>query len=229
VYDRHLEYTKIIEDKMKFILKIVLFIAVFSVSIGTVLIGCDDTKKNNIDLLLVALMTQTSSPTKLYIFSGPSNNGQLGGRSGADAMCRTAQNNNYGFLAGKTVKAFLSVSGTDQIKDLVPVPYQNLPVFGVKSSDTLATGTQIKDKWTNLWGATGILATMQTATGISGWWWSASDSNGTTPGGSCTGWTNGTAGGTGTGGTFNDSTDPNWIGFFGENCDQPNTVMCLAY
>jgi hypothetical protein len=222
---------------MKFIFRILLFITVLGISLGSALTGCDETKTDNTPALLILMSMQPQPvPTKIYIFSTPAHNGKLGGRTGANNLCRSAQRADYAFLNGKTVKAFLSVSANDQIKDLVPVKYQNLPVFGVITTDTLAGGTQLKDQWAHLWNGTGILVSMDTATdAVAGGWLAGSNNDGTfiDKNSSCNGWTYSKASSppAAVGGDSISSAGPDqWINWIGTSCDAVlMSVMCVAY
>jgi hypothetical protein len=219
---------------MKFVLKILLYVTVLGISLGTALIGCDETKTDNTGALLI-LLSMKPAPTKIYLFSTPAHNGKLGGRAGANRICRNAQKADYGFLNGKTVKAFLSVSSKDQIKDLVPVQYQALPVFGVITTDTLGGGTKLKDTWALLWTGVGIDADMETATDVDPNGWLAGSNNDGTfidNNSSCNGWTYGNAASppAAVGGASNSSSDPNWINWVGTACNAAfMSVMCVAY
>jgi hypothetical protein len=174
---------------MKFIGRMMLFVLVTGFSFGLAIIGCDDEEKNDNNLLTMALaFLQPTTPDKIYIYSAGTHDGFLANRSTADSLCQTAASG-ITAVSGKTVKkAFISFSGSDQIKDLVASLYQTLPVYGIKTN---GTETLLKDSWNNLWTALGINASLSSATDITDVWWSGSDTNGTSMAGSgtCLEWT----------------------------------------
>jgi hypothetical protein len=216
-------------NNMRLSLRIAIFITIFSMSIGLALTSCDENKNNSNDMLMILLMMNTDP---IFIFNGGLHNGDLktagsgsDGRIGADNVCKAAQVANYSLLGGRTIKAFLSVSSMDLIKDVVPAGQQVRPVYGMKTDNTV---TLLKDSWTDLWGGTGINATLGTATGIPNNWWSASNFDGTYYiNGSCTNWTL-NAGPVGVGGDYN-QVDNKWAENFGSNCEGTYYVLCVAY
>jgi hypothetical protein len=213
--------------QMKKLRNIVIFVIVFLVSIGFSIISCKETKTND-NLALLALIG--SSTARIYIFTGPTLDGNLGGRAGVDNICRNARTANYRFLNNKTVKGFLSVSPTDQIKDLVPIQYQDLPVYGVKTTDSLFSGTLLADAWTQLWDSTSLSATLEAATGADAAWWSGSNEDGTynTANTNCAGWTSNNPANSTVNGAW--TAVDIWVSaYVAIGCNQPHPVMCVAY
>ncbi|MBF0239807.1 MAG: fibronectin type III domain-containing protein, partial [SAR324 cluster bacterium] len=82
----------------------------------------------------------------VYLFSGGTSAGNLGGRSGADARCVAEKSATWPNLACSNIRAFLSVDANDEIQDM-PTNYgvpTNRPILG-------PTGTQIRSNWPQLW------------------------------------------------------------------------------
>ena len=221
---------------MKYLLRIGMFIITFVLSIGLALTGCDGEKNDNNKLLLLLVNNLNS---KIFIFpAGKLNDadfktagGGADGREGADNLCKAAASPGgaFSFLSGKTIKAFISVSGTDQIKDVVPPAFQELPVYGIKSN---GVQTLLKSSWTGLWNNTGIEATMNAATGIDSGWWNGSNVDGTYKGdnSSCSQWTSSSSTNPpiGEGGNHT-QTNFYWIDSFNATCGYDNFLLCVAY
>ncbi len=121
----------------------------------------------------------------LYIFQAGIHDGNLGGREGADSICYNEGYLYYTFLKAGTVKAFISVSVIDEIRNLVPAEFWAYPVFGINPS--LAV-TSIADSWASLWSGT-INTDLQTAIGLPVAWWSGSNFDGSVLiGSTCNDW-----------------------------------------
>jgi hypothetical protein len=155
--------------------------------------------------------------------------GNIGGRDGADGICRSEGILYNTFLNASSVKAFISVSPTDEIRFLVPVEYWYYPVYGI--SPALAT-TLISDSWQGLWDG-GINASLVAATGIPippPFWWSGSNVDGSVAIGlTCGEWHNSDAS-PGQPGSQN-GVAMNWIGppTAPQACNTNQYVLCLAY
>jgi len=220
---------------MKCLQRIGVFVITFGLLIGLALTGCDDEKKDNNKLLL---LLGNGLDSKIFIFPAvlaidgdlKTAGGGADGREGADNLCKAEalSGEPFNFLSGKTIKAFISVSGTDQIKDLVPADLQELPVYGIKSN---GAQTLLKSSWTGLWNS-GIEATMNSATGIDRNWWSGSNADGTyiDDNNSCSQWTTGssTHPPLGHGGVHN-QTNFYWIDSFNATCGYDAYLLCVAY
>lgn len=213
---------------MKIIPRMMLFVLVAGLSIGPALIGCDDSKNDN-NALTALLLLNSYKPDKIYIFDGGSHDGNLGSRKAANNICKTAAAGFTALAGKKYVKAFISFSATDQIKDLVSAKYGTLPVYGL-----VAAGTEImlENTWDGLWGSN-ILNTMHDATGINNIWWSGSDTDGTyiDDATACNGWTSSSSAPAAVGGAgiYNNNTDTTWLYFGNSGCDSSLNLMCIAY
>jgi hypothetical protein len=173
---------------MKFIGRMMLFVLVAGLSVGPALIGCDEGSKSDNDLLMMVMALMCHTPDKIYIYSGGQHDGFLANRASADSLCKIAASGITALSNRCVKKAFISFSGSDQIKNLVDTQYQALPVVGIKAS---GTETSLKDSWSNLWNGSGLDNYLSSATDILGSWWSGSDNNGTSldAGKSCREWT----------------------------------------
>jgi hypothetical protein len=126
---------------------------------------------------------------RLVLYDGGSVSGAIGGRSGADVMCGVAAASATGIPTHATTRAFLSVSGEDEIRDM-PARYQ-VP------TDRIVTGpnwNELAANWADLLDGTIAMdlltAGVQTETN---YWYSGSLSDGSVSANTCTGWTDGSA------------------------------------
>lgn len=163
----------------------------------------------------------------VYLFStGERHNGNLGGRSGADGLCQSCYTNTYSSLNCANVRAFISVNGDDEIRD-IPTKYglpAGLVVQGPK-------GKQIAFNWEQLLDGS-IEKSMEEAEVESAWnYWTGSNSNGSTTSLTCSGWTNGSGfpnwGDSGS----HDQIGSQWLfggGFI--TCDQEaHVILCVCW
>lgn len=165
--------------------------------------------------------------TKVILFSLTAPNGNLGGRSGADSACSNAASS-QGLRC--TTKAFISMSGADQISDM-PTHYGVPTDLPIQSSNT----TQIAATWAALLNANfSSLDSSLSGAGVipSGqYWWSGSFSDGSNSGFStCQGWSDGTSGQTGVRGN-GDSTTGGWLYNNAVFCDDISApfMLCICY
>ncbi len=99
-------------------------------------------------------------------------NGNLGGRSGADAKVQSAYNASYSGFNCTNVRCFISTGAADEIRDM-PTIYSvptDVPVYS-------PNGTKIANNWSQLMyggGAANILSSLSGAGLSSGSWWSGS-------------------------------------------------------
>jgi hypothetical protein len=161
----------------------------------------------------------------LYIFQAGIHDGNLGGRDGADSICYNQGYVYYTLLKAGTVKAFISISVIDEIRNLVPADFWAYPVFGIDPS--LAV-TPIADSWASLWSGN-IKNPLQLAIGLPVLWWSGSNSDGSVIINlTCNGWqaadtTQGQVGDP----TF---TSAEWISSpTPQACNTTQYLLCLAY
>jgi hypothetical protein len=181
--------------------------------------------------LISLLQPQVLLPQKIYIFTNtglPIQTGNIGGRVGADLNCNNLYSTTFSsFLNVSVVRAFISVSNIDQIKDLVPTSIMTDPVYGVKSNATI---TPIANAWTDLWSTATIplLNSVGTATDAGAGWWSGSDTLGQFDTvNNCTNWSSSIVGN----GTYGDPTvtGATWIQFGTLPCSSALKLLCVAY
>jgi hypothetical protein len=146
--------------------------------------------------------------------------GNLGGRSGADALCVTAKAASFASLACTHVRAFLSVNLADEIRDM-PINYSvptNLPV-------KRPNGTVIDSSFPSLL-AGGIMSSAAPFLGRDSFW------GGSTEDGSllqtCGGWTISDGSDGGTLGSMT-ATDDHWLLKGGWSCEFDFPLVCLCW
>ncbi len=177
------------------------------------------------------LATIGQAPNKaIYLYFLPNARpGSLGGRNGADTACYNEGLMYYKFLKAATVKAFLSVSPTDEVRFLVPPDFWSYPVAGIDSSFAVTT---ISDSWHALWSGS-IKTSLASALGMPPsppYWWAGSNVDGSfSSGASCDQWSQANT----TTGNVGDQVivGANWIGppTPPQSCDSAQFVICLAY
>ncbi len=163
------------------------------------------------------------APIVLYD-AGGTYNGNLGGRSGADAICAGSGNRPAGYA---NARAFISVSGTDEVRDM-PGNYgvpTTVPIVGGDGT------TQLAPNWVGLLdGNIGAsLGAAGSGNGASFIWWTGSDPSGAVQGADmCAGWTDGTN--TEDGQKANQiSTNNSWISNSSTGCAHTYAIKCIAY
>jgi hypothetical protein len=176
---------------------------------------------------IYSAVTASPSPSYLVLYdSGQDGTGNLGGRSGANALCTA--NRPAGF---SNSVAFLSVSATDTIAGR-----QAFPGLNTSSEIRSPNGTVIANNWSDLLDGS-IDVTLQFA-GIplsTGFWWSGANADGTL-GLTCSGWTSAVdapsggspAGDWGVSGQANSL----WINPGNVDrtfCLDPSDVLCIAW
>jgi hypothetical protein len=160
-------------------------------------------------------------PAAIYIYSaGQQPNGNLGGRTGADAICAAANP-----TAGTTVHAFLSVDSSDQITDLVPPAYQT----GISVVDGGGANI-ISTDWASLWdGSIDMTLSAASVLGVGLEWWNGSNADGTSNSNNCSGWTSGSSITIGQMGNSNFA-NASWITWGSLICSSgSNYLLCVAY
>jgi hypothetical protein len=167
----------------------------------------------------------------VFLFPAGTSKGNLDGRSGADYLCQEAFANNYPDLPVATIKAFISISASDQISD-IPTNYglpTDLTILAPLSTTASVTYPLIANDWSDLLDGT-INETLNNALGADHWW-SGSDANGDFIDlqNNCNGFTDNTNSFHGMTGdkTVKDSTK--WISNKAENCNVQREVLCIAW
>ncbi|MBI4928432.1 MAG: DUF1554 domain-containing protein [Anaerolineae bacterium] len=166
------------------------------------------------------ILTLSPAPT---IYSAGGHNGNLGGRSGADALCSAATNKPNNFTH---YRAFISVTTNDEIRDM-PANYgvpTNLPI-------TSSNSNLLANNWAEL--LDGNLANSLADAGVlpdNSIWWSGSQSDGSLLNFyECAGWTNSTTSRSGEIG-LSHQIDSFWISGYNTMCsDSTASLLCLAY
>jgi hypothetical protein len=184
---------------------------------------CDNSKKknNNDSLILLAVASQ---PTKLILFDGGTHNGNLGGRSGADDLCKNSSNKPSGTT---NIHAFISISLTDQVIDM-PTNYGYPVDFAVFGPD----GTHlIANNWADMFDNS-INMSLQSAGAINenNYWMSGSNSAGSFyPGyNQCAGFIDASSGNHFELG-LSSNTDGGWIAIWTDTCDNPAYhLLCIG-
>ncbi|TFH43614.1 MAG: hypothetical protein E4G96_00750 [Chrysiogenales bacterium] len=175
-------------------------------------------------LALVSLQNPASHVDRMYLFTGPISNGDLGGRAGADNLCLNQRNSLYSFMQISTVKAFISVSSADPINALLAPSMRSLPVYGMRQN---GTETLVSDTWYGLWD--GAIATdLSSALGVpADTWWSGSTAGGLQDANLCGHWTLSQP--WGKSGDLA-KTDAAWIESIVQDCNaNSQRVLCMAY
>jgi len=166
-----------------------------------------------------------AQPQRLVLFDGGGAIGPLGGRQGADLLCGIAAESTVGIPAHATTRAFISVSASDEIRDM-PVKY------GVPTG-RLVTGPNwsvIAADWADL--LDGSLAMDLFAAGVQtfhDYWYSGSLADGSVSSYTCSGWTDGS---TPSGGRYGSVhvTSSAWINLGSGLCGECTYhVLCLAW
>ena len=142
--------------------------------------------------------TITIDPGSLVLFGTPSKfDGNLGGRSGADAICLTyVDNESFSMINScSNVRAVISVSATDEIRDMASnysIP-TNRKIRG-------RNGIFLGDGWDNVTGGTGAtygleyplsagVPELQIEYSIYHRYWTGSDTDASLKSNNCNGWT----------------------------------------
>jgi hypothetical protein len=162
----------------------------------------------------------------LYSESSTSRTANLGGRSGADALCSASPNRPTGLVQ---VHAFLSTSASDQIADFITK-------YGVPGGLAIEspTGAVLAGNFTSLLGGSillslrdaGVFPASVYSTSVA--WFSGTESNGVAATTTCNGWTSAASADLGKVGLTSRSNNA-WIAFSGITCNLPAFLMCIAY
>ena len=200
---------------------VLVFLIIIVVAVGCDLFGGGDDDSED--------PTQPSSEPIILYDAGRAYPGNLGGRSGADNICRNSPNKPRD---RSNVRAFISVDEYDEIRDM-PANYAvpiNVQIIG-------PNGNLLAENWADL--LDGQVANRLVNTGLFGgggslplMWWSGSNPDGSLyPSVCCLNWT--TSAGLPETGFVGDGIeqDSQWISnsVFACNENQQATVLCIAY
>jgi hypothetical protein len=147
--------------------------------------------------------------------------GNLGGRPGADALCSASPNRPTGLVQ---VRAFLSISASDQIADFVTN-------YGVPNGLAIESpsGAVLARNFTGLMGGS-IMISLRNAGLFTGnsFWWSGSGSNGVVAAQTCNGFTSEAVVDVALNG-FAGATDGQWLAAAVGSCAALRFFLCIAY
>lgn len=178
----------------------------------------------NISVMTAA--SGTAGSDAVYMVSAGGYKGNLGGRLGADKICRDYINTAYSSLPVRNVRAFLSIDAVDQIADF-PTNFGVPAGVAVKGPP----GTVIADDWADLLDnsididlfSAGVLSASDDK------WWSGSSSDGSVAVDTCSGFTYGdTASQSGVTGIGNAS-DGYWIYNELSTCSGNRFLLCIGW
>lgn len=159
----------------------------------------------------------------MILFASTASSGNLGGRSGADALCTSSLPVG---LSCTNLHALISVSASDEIQDM-PTNY-SVPLDRAIASEG---GTTIQTNWANLLSGS-ILSSLVNAgilTMSDTYWWSGSNDDGTFQATyNCTNWTVNTNMVSGYSGYYN-QTGTGWISAGVPTCNGNFPILCLCY
>lgn len=162
---------------------------------------------------------------EVYMFAADGVSTAIGGRSGADTMCTSARTANYSSLPDAHVRAFISVSASDEIRDM-PSNYSTPTDREIRGP----THIKLADDWADL--LDGTVDVTLFAAGIldDSFWYSGSDGYGALSEHNCSGWTSPDALFDGAYG-LNSNTDSQWMNSGSEATCGLNSyhVLCLAW
>lgn len=163
-----------------------------------------------------------TEPTDIYMFSTDTHNGNLGGRSGADALCSAKRSSSYSTLPGNNVRAFISINASDEISDM-PANYGVYINKPIKSHN----GDIIANNWTDLLDGS-ITLSLSDSNISNSIWWSGSNEYGNVHSPNCEGFTTNSDV---VNGTFGDATTINsmWMNSSFFSCSNPIAVLCICW
>lgn len=182
---------------------------------------------------------EAAEPGGIYVFIGGSNDGDFtseypSGREGADARCACAIDSAYPFISLSSVRGMISFKN-DSLHDVVLPESRGMPVYGITPG---AVETRLADSWNDLMDAgTGPSVSLEAALGMSGTWWTGSDSSGSPVPERCD-----STGADGAGWDDNHPAPPRfgkvgsntglaaeWVSYSSANCNNDHFYLCVAY
>lgn len=159
----------------------------------------------------------------IVMFESTATDGNLGGRSGADAICAgstPALPSDY-----DSIRALVSFSGTDEIADM-PSLYSVPTTVMVEST---VSGV-VASNWADLLDGTidDTLNGTEVVADTSSKYWTGSDENGVLDTDNCSGWTTASGAVDGNSGISDDSTAP-WLSHSVVSCDTIQKILCIGF
>jgi hypothetical protein len=215
-----------------------ILVALMLANIAAYIAACDSnplyfhTDDSPLSLLYPGIDNPGTPPAAIYMYrTTAQHDGALGGRTGADTLCVNELAITSLPITPTTVHAFLSVSASDEIRDLLPSAYWSLPI---PIMDGTGTNT-IANSWDDLWDGSINMPLHSNAGGagvlLYGYpWWSGSNADGTynTDNDNCTNWTVASSGFFSKQGSPN-ANDATWINLSNQGCSASCYVLCVAY
>jgi hypothetical protein len=200
-----------------------IILATLTFGVCSTLIGCGETSGTGGTKYDSGNHLETPPPesSKIYIYNGGLQTGNLNGRTGADAICDQTRPTD---LAGFEVHAFISVDATDEIRDM-PTQYgvpTDLKIVSFSSDESLG------NTWSDLLDGTlahsledaGVLNAGET-------FWSGSDVHGVIAGVSCNSWQSNL--GTVFGAAGSGTSPTTWAYTISADCSAVRNILCIAY
>ena len=152
-------------------------------------------------------------------------NGNLGGRSGADAKCVIAKKNSLLTMAKTNVRAFMSISETDEIRDMVsnynvPSTAPIISPFGTTISDNISDHLDGN--------ITKVIRQHFIKDYIEQYAYTGSTQSGALSSNNCANWTSTTAG-NGMGQIADFDSTSSFVGGSGNGCYNAKFITCIAF
>ncbi len=166
---------------------------------------------------VIALITVPTAPTTITMYNAGTTNGDIGGRTGADALCAGSRPTGY-----TKSNAFISVDTTDPISNMA-INYSIPTNVEIKSTSDIL----IANNWSDLVAGThtNTLYSAGALPSSSDHWWAGGR---TGSGGNCVLWTDPTTGASG-GLVKSIETGAGWLDGFATSCSADLYLMCVAY
>ncbi len=159
----------------------------------------------------------------VFMYATLGHTGTLPGRMGANDLCKARHSSAYPKLPNKNIYAFISTSGTDEIRKMV-----DLYDFPTDKLIKGPTGIQIADNWYDLMDGD-IDNKLTDAAVTTSPWWSGSMGDGSYAGiaESCNGWTSDSGSGYIGDPSYYETTS--WIAHTSSNCSEGRVVLCVCW
>ena len=163
--------------------------------------------------------------TIVFYLTSTKYDGNLGGRSGADAKCDIAKKYSLLTMAKTNIRAFMSISATDEIRDMVSnynVP-SNAPIispFGTTISDNISDHLDGD--------ITKVIRKHFIKDYIEQYAYTGSTYSGALSSYNCANWTSTTAG-NGMGQVADFDSTSSFVGGSGNNCSDAKYISCIAF
>ena len=163
--------------------------------------------------------------TIVFYLTSTKYDGNLGGRSGADAKCVIAKKNSLLTMAKTNVRAFMSISETDEIRDMVsnynvPSTAPIISPFGTTISDNISDHLDGN--------ITKVIRQHFIKDYIEQYAYTGSTQSGALSSNNCANWTSTTAG-NGMGQLADFDSTSSFVGSSGNGCSNAKFITCIAF